>query len=68
MPWTRSSSRAPGTTGYRRRHVARLPSPIQLFDLIMLIGADTAGRPLEIGLASGEFIVPAMAARPKFLR
>lgn len=41
-------------------------------DLTMLIGGDSAGRPLEIGLAHStegiEFIVHAMAARPKFLR
>jgi hypothetical protein len=48
--------------------------PIRVFeldDLIMLIGADEAGRLLEIGVAMGEgveFIVHAMAARPRFLR
>ena len=47
--------------------------PIRVFDLddlTMLIGADTAGRVLEIGVADAEgveFIVHAMAARPKFL-
>jgi hypothetical protein len=36
----------------------------------MLIGADTAGRMLEIGVTTAEgveFIVHAMHARPKFL-
>lgn len=36
----------------------------------MLIGPDQAGRMLEIGVALGEgveFIVHAMAARPRFL-
>jgi hypothetical protein len=36
----------------------------------MLIGADTAGRMLEVGVAHAEgveFIVHAMAARPRFL-
>ena len=47
---------------------------IQVFDLddlIMLIGADNAGRPIEIGLATVvlvEFIVHAMPARPMLLR
>lgn len=47
--------------------------PIRVFDrddLTMLIGADTAGRLLEIGVADAEgaeFIVHAMAARPRFL-
>ncbi len=48
-------------------------NPIRVFDLDdldMLIGADTAGRMLEIGVTEAEgveFIVHAMAARPKFL-
>jgi hypothetical protein len=48
--------------------------PIRVFgldDLVMLIGADTAGRPIEIRLATAdgvEFIVHAMPARRKFLR
>jgi len=48
--------------------------PIRVFDvgdLVMLIGADAAGRVLEIGVATAEgidFIVHAMAARPGFLR
>ncbi len=42
-----------------------------LDDLRMLLGADRAGRLLEVGVAAGDgidFIVHAMAARPKFLR
>ena len=49
-------------------------NPIRVFgldDLIMLIGADQAGKLLELGVATGEgveFIVHAMPARPRFLR
>jgi len=48
--------------------------PIRVFEvngLVLLIGADQAGRLLEIGVASAEginFIVHAMPARPRFLR
>jgi hypothetical protein len=48
-------------------------NPIRVFDLddlTMLIGPDAAARLLEIGVAEAEgveFIVHAMAARPKFL-
>jgi hypothetical protein len=48
--------------------------PIRVFEvngMVMLIGADQAGRLLEIGVASAEgidFIVHAMPARPRFLR
>lgn len=47
--------------------------PIRVFDLddlTMLVGADTAGRMIEIGVAQSEgidFIVHAMPARAKFL-
>ncbi len=47
--------------------------PIRVFDvedLDMLIGADTVGRMLEVGVAESEgieFIVHAMPARAKFL-
>jgi hypothetical protein len=37
----------------------------------MLVGADDAGRTLEIGVVAAEgieFIVHAMPARPKFVR
>ena len=49
-------------------------NPIRVFvldDLVMLIGADTTGRLLEVGVVTGEgveFIVHAMPARPRFLR
>lgn len=49
-------------------------NPIRVFqrdDLVMLIGADEAGRLLEVGVVTGEgveFIVHAMPARPRFLR
>jgi hypothetical protein len=49
--------------------------PIRVFeidDLTMLIGGDRSGRPVEVGVVTSdegiEFIVHAMAARPKFLR
>ena len=48
--------------------------PIRVFDLddlTMLIGPDASARLLEIGVADAEgveFIVHAMAARPKFLK
>lgn len=47
--------------------------PIRVFDLddlTMLVGAATAGRMLEIGVATSDgidFIVHAMPARAKFL-
>ena len=49
-------------------------NPIRVFDLddlVMLIGADEAGRLLEIGVVSGdgvEFILHALPARQRFLR
>lgn len=48
--------------------------PIRVFvmdDLVMLVGADEAGRLLEVGVAEAEgfeFIVHAMPARQRFLR
>lgn len=48
--------------------------PIRVFefdDLTMLVGGDSAGRLVEVGVASAEgidFIVHAMPAREKFLR
>lgn len=51
------------------RHPVRV---FELDDLTMIIGGDRAGRPIEVGVvrsAEGlEFVVHAMAARPKFLR
>jgi hypothetical protein len=38
----------------------------------MIIGGDRAGRPIEVGTVRShegvEFVIHAMAARPKFLR
>jgi len=49
--------------------------PIRVFELdylTMLIGGDPSGHPIETGIATSdegvEFVVHAMAARPKFLR
>ena len=53
-------------------HTYRNPSRMfELDDPVMLIGADSAGRFLDIGLVRAEgveFIVHAMPARSKFLR
>ena len=71
-PVSLTSARKHGVTDDDVLHAYR--NPIRVFaldDLVMLIGADTAGRPIEIGLAAAdgvEFIVHAMPARPKFLR
>jgi hypothetical protein len=67
-----ASARKPGVTDEDMLHAYRQPIRVFEFDdLTMLIGADPAGRMLEIGTATAngvEFIVHAMAARPKFLR
>ena len=66
-----ASARRHGIDDEDMRHVYR--NPIRVFDLddlTMLIGPDTSGRLLEIGVAEAEgieFIVHAMTARPKFL-
>jgi hypothetical protein len=53
-------------------HAYRNPTRVfDVDDLTMLIGADRAGRLLEIGVAEAdgiEFIVHAMPARSKFVR
>lgn len=47
--------------------------PVRVFvdnDLVMLVGADRAGRLLEVGVvasADGDVIVHAMSARSRFL-
>ena len=59
-----SSARKHGVTDIDMLHA-------YLDDLTMLIGADSSGRVLEVGVASAEgfdFIVHAMPARLKFLR
>lgn len=67
-----ASARKHGVSDTEMLHAYR--HPIRVFDLdglIMLVGADDAGRLLEVGVAVGdgvEFIVHAMPARKKFLR
>ena len=67
-----TSARNHGVLDHDMLHAYRNPSRVfDLDDLVMLIGADTAGRLLEIGLVRAEgveFIVHAMPARSKFLR
>ena len=71
-PLILASARRHGISDSDMLHPYR--NPIRVFDvndLVMLIGADVAGRVLEIGGAAGEgveFIVHAMKARPRFLR
>jgi hypothetical protein len=66
------SARKHGITDDDMLHAYR--NPIRLFatnDLVMLIGSGRSGQMLEIGVAAAEgveFIVHAMAARPRFLR
>lgn len=67
-----ASARKHGVSDNDMVHAHR--NPIRVFvldDLVMLIGADTTGRLLEVGVVTGEgveFIVHAMPARPRFLR
>lgn len=67
-----ASARKQGVTDNDMLHAYR--NPIRIFDLddlVMLVGADENGRPLEVGVATAEgveFIVHAMPARPKFSR
>jgi hypothetical protein len=67
-----ASARRHGIADDDMLHAYRNPVRVFEFDeLAMLIGADQAGRMLEVGLASAdhvEFVVHAMTARPKFLR
>jgi len=66
-----ASARRHGVRDDNMLHAYR--NPIRLFeadDLTMLIGPDESATLLEIGVAHAEgidFIVHAMAARPKFL-
>ena len=66
-----ASARKHGISDEDMLHAYR--HPIRMFDLddlTVLIGPDTAARLLEIGVAEAEgieFIIHAMAARPKFL-
>ncbi|GMQ85064.1 MAG: hypothetical protein BMS9Abin07_0629 [Acidimicrobiia bacterium] len=67
-----ASARKHGITDNDMLHAYR--NPVRVFDLddlVMLIGADEAGRLLEIGVATAEgveFKVHAMLARPTFER
>ncbi len=67
-----ASARRHGIADDDMLHAYRNPVRVFEFDeLAMLIGADQAGRMLEVGLATAdnvEFVVHAMTARPKFLR
>jgi hypothetical protein len=67
-----ASARKHGVADDDMLHAYRNPIRVFEFDeLTMLVGADAAGRLLEIGKASAEgieFIVHAMPARQKFLR
>lgn len=71
-PVVLESARKHGISDADMFHAYR--NPIRVFrldDLVMLIGPDPAGQLLEVGVAEAEgieFIVHAMAARPRFLR
>lgn len=71
-PVVLASARKHGISDIQMLHAYR--HPIRVFDLdglTMLVGADDAGRMLDVGVAIGEgveFIVHAMSAREKFLR
>lgn len=71
-PVVLESARKHGISDADMLHAYR--HPIRVFamdDLVMLVGADEAGRPLEVGVAEAEgfeFIVHAMPARQRFLR
>lgn len=71
-PVVLASARKHGVADDDILHAYRNPIRVFEFDgLTMLIGADTAGRLLEIGTAAAEgieFLVHAMPARQKFLR
>ena len=66
-----ASARKHGINDQDMLHAYRHPIRVfDLDDLTMLIGPDASARLLEIGVADAEgveFIVHAMAARPKFL-
>ena len=71
-PIVLASARKHGVADQDMLHAYRNPVRVYQFDdLTMLIGADEAGRMLEIGTATAEgieLIVHAMPAREKFLR
>lgn len=67
-----ASARKHGVSDIDMLHAYRnLVRVFQRDDLVMLIGADEAGRLLEVVVVAGEgveFIIHAMPARPRFLR
>ncbi len=67
-----ANARKHGISDEDMLHAYRNPTRVFIVDdLTMLIGGDPTGRPLEIGIVTGddvEFIVHAMPARPKYLR
>lgn len=66
-----ASARRHGISDDDMLHAYRHPARVfVLSDLVMLVGADTSGRLLEVGVAAAagmDFIIHAMAARPRFL-
>lgn len=66
-----ASARRHGVADEDMLHAYRNPIRVfELDDLTMLIGPDQSARLLEIGVAEAEgidFILHAMAARPRFL-
>jgi hypothetical protein len=70
-PIVLASARKHGTTDDDMLHAYRHPIRVlDLDDVDMLVGADTADRTPEISVTAAEgveFIVHPMAARPKFL-
>ena len=70
-PWISPTARKHGVHDMDMLHVYR--HPVRVFvddDLVMLVGADRAGRLLEVGVvegADGDVIVHAMSARSRFL-
>ncbi len=72
-PVVLASARKHGIDDDDMLHAHRHPIRVfELDDLTMIIGGDRTGRPIEIGVVRSEegveFVVHAMAARPKFLR
>ncbi len=70
-PVVLASERKHGISDEDMLHADRHPiRAFDLDDLVMLVGADPSGRMPEVGVATAEgidFVVRAMAARPKFL-
>jgi hypothetical protein len=67
-----ASARKHGVADEEMLHAFR--NPIRIYavdDLVILVGPDSSGHLLEIGIATAEgveFLVHAMPARTKFLR